>query len=208
MKTSWMYLALMSFLCLSVKTIAQDTFTLQNASFELDEAQYNHTPQYWVNMGSSDETGPDVQPGSYNVKAKAQDGYVYLGLVVRDNNTVEGVGQQLSGWMHKNSTYTFSLYMSQSGTMETMSRLKGGMVPFNAPAVLTIWGVNTKTNQQELLATSNVVNQTQWMVYNFDLKPAKADYDMIKLVAAYAPGFEKQNGNLMIDNCSPIVQVK
>jgi len=34
------------------------------------------------------------------------------------------------------------------------------------------------------------------------------DFDELDLMAYFAPGFERMNGNLLIDNCSPIVETE
>lgn len=46
------------------------------------------------------------------------------------------------------------------------------------------------------------------MLYTFTLKPTVSDFDEIDLMAYYAPGSEKKNGNLLIDNCSAIEKLK
>ncbi|MEO6038550.1 MAG: hypothetical protein ABIQ93_09055, partial [Saprospiraceae bacterium] len=80
-------------------------------------------------------------------------------------------------------------------------------INLNAPTILKIWGYNTITQQEELLAESSAVSHSEWTKYSFILKPAIGDFDELDLMAYYAPGFENKNGNLLIDNCSPIVRV-
>jgi hypothetical protein len=78
---------------------------------------------------------------------------------------------------------------------------------YNAPTILKIWGVNSQTQEEELLAESEAVSHSVWTKYTFILKPAVADFDEIDLMAYYAKGFEQKNGNLLIDNCSPITKI-
>jgi len=186
---------------------AQQTFTLKNPSFEQNAAGAGQIPMGWLNLGSSAETPPDIQPGSFEVTLKPQHGDTYLGLVVRDNNSWEGVGQRLDGFLKKDSTYTFSVWLARSPLYSSTSRLTQKLVNYSAPTVLKIWGVNSKTNQEELLAESDVVSHSKWMLYSFTLKPSSADFDEIDLMAYYGSESEKKNGNLLIDHCSDIVLI-
>ncbi len=185
----------------------QDVFTLQNPSFEEDNRECCTVPKGWMDMGAVTESPPDIQPGSFNVVLKAQDGEQYLGLVVRDNNTWEGVGQKLDGFLKKDSSYRFSVYLSRSNAYQSLSRATGKEVNYNAPTILKIWGVNQESRAEELLAQSSAVGHSEWTLYTFILKPTVADFDEIDLIAYYGPGFEKTNGNLLIDNCSEIQKI-
>ena len=78
---------------------------------------------------------------------------------------------------------------------------------FNAPTMLKIWGYNTVTHAEELLAESQPIGVAKWTKYRFEFKPQNGDYDEIDLMAYYAPGQEGKNGNLLLDNCSTILKV-
>ena len=155
-------------------------------------------------MGSDNETPPDIQPGWFGVSMEAQEGKNFMGMVVRDNNTWEGIGQKLGGWLKEDSSYTFSVWLARSNVYRSVSRMTGAEINYNAPTILKIWGVNTRTNEEELLAESAAISHSVWTRYTFTLKPLKSDYDEIDLMAYYAPGSEGKNGNLLIDNCSAI----
>jgi len=180
----------------SLRGFGQDAFVLQNPSFEEGPRVCCTVPPGWMDMGAEQESPPDIQPGSFNVVLKAQDGKQYLGLVVRDNNTWEGVGQKLDGFLKKDSSYRFSLYLSRSNAYQSLSRVTGKEANYNAPTILKIWGVNHESNQEELLAQSSAVGHSEWTLYTFILKPTVADFDEIDLMAYYGPGYEKTNGNL------------
>lgn len=193
---------------LSLDVLAQETFELVNPSFEINDSEAGLAPSGWIDLGLKTDTPPDRQPGRFEVNLPAQDGQLYVGLVVRENNSWEGLGQKLKGILKKDSTYTFSLYLTRS--QKYMSATKTSTMPinFNAPTILKIWGYNTATKQDELLAESSAISHSAWIKYSFILKPTLADYNELDLMAYYAPGFEKKNGNLLMDNCSPIVKVK
>lgn len=190
------------------KILAQEQFELKNPSFEDDYPGAGKGATDWLDMGAPGETPPDIQPGMFNVKLAAQHGKVYLALVTRDNNTWEGVGQQLDGFLKKDSTYTFSVWLARSNSLLSTSKLTGQNANFNNPTILKIWGVNTETHEEELLAQSTPIGHSLWTLYTFTLKPTVADFDEIDLMAYYAPGHEQKNGNLLIDNCSAIVKFK
>lgn len=193
-------------LVFNLKITAQQTITLKNPSFE-DEASSGTVPTGWINLGSSNESPSDIQPGSFDVTLKAKHGDTYVGMVVRDNNTWEGIGQKLPGLLMKDSAYTFSIWLARAPLYVSLSRVTGQITSYTAPTTLKIWGVNTKTNQEELLAESEPIDHSKWLQYNFTLNPTVADFDELDLMAYYAKGSEKKNGNLLMDNCSSIQQV-
>jgi len=186
----------------------QKPIELKNPSFEADEPSPNKVPTGWVNLGAADQTPPDIQPGFFQVIIPAQDGDAYVGLVVRENNTWEGVGQKLDRVLQKDSSYSFSLFLSRSNTLQSPTAETSELKRFNNPTVLKIWGFNTKTKEEELLADSQPVSHSKWVRYEFVLKPTLADFDELDLMAYYAPGFEQTNGNLLIDNCSAIETIE
>lgn len=184
---------------------SQGRITLKNASFEENESSPSVTPNGWLNVGALQTTPPDIQPGQFEVSLPATHGDRYVGLVTRDNNTWEGVGQVLNGSIKKGSSYAFSVWLSRSNVYMSLTP-SGKMVNFNGPTVLRIWGYNTRTKRDELLAESAPVGHSKWVKYNFVLKPTLDDYDEIDLMAYYATGSELKPGNLLIDNCSDIEQ--
>jgi len=202
------FLPLVLFLFLLNEINAQERFELKNPSFEDDKPAHGTVPGGWLDLGAPGETPPDIQPGQFGVNMSARDGKTYLGLTVRDNNTWEGVGQRLDGFLKKDSTYTFSVWLARSNSLLSMSRTTGQEAKYNNPTILKIWGVNTETREEELLAESTAISHSHWTLFTFTLQPTVADFDEIDLMAYYAPGYEKTNGNLLIDNCSAIVKIR
>ncbi len=187
---------------------ARDTIPLANPSFEANEPQAATVPNGWIDIGVQTETPPDLQPGYFEVSLPAQDGQRYVGLVVRESNSCEGIGQHLDSYLSKDSTYAFSLYLTRSQKYMSATRTSPETINFNAPTILKIWGYNTRSKQEELLAETTAVSHSEWTKYSFLLKPTLGDFDELDLMAGYAPGFEKKNGNLLMDNCSSIVPIK
>ncbi|MDX1913690.1 MAG: hypothetical protein SFV22_19500 [Saprospiraceae bacterium] len=190
------------------KSAAQTVISLKNPGFEADGRAAGTNITGWINLGANDETPPDIQPGWFGVKLPAQEGDNYIGLVVRETGTWEGIGQRLSSVMEKGSSYSFSVWLARCNTYS--SPLRGGGEPkqFTAPTILKIWGYNTRTAQEELLAESTAIGHSKWVLYEFELSPSLADYDEIDLMVYYAPGYENQNGNLLLDACSNLVKIE
>lgn len=195
--------------CSNGQILAQKVILLDNPSFENNgSGGAGIVPEGWFDLGAEDQTPPDIQPGFWQVNMPAQEGDTYLGLVVRETNTWEGVGQRLTAYLKKDTAYTFSIWMTRSIGYRSGTPLSRELVNFNAATILKIWGYNTQTKQEELLAESQPVSHSKWIRYEFVLKPTLDDFDELDLMAYYAPGAEKKNGNLLIDNCSAIVKIE
>ena len=87
---------------------------LINPSFE-DIARASLPPKGWIDCGFPNESPPDVQPsGAWEVYRPAYHGYTYLGMVTRENDTWEAVGQRLNFPLLKDHCYTFSIFLCSS----------------------------------------------------------------------------------------------
>ncbi len=188
-------------LAFSAATFAQTTIHLANPSFE-GETRPATLPEGWLDFGFENETPPDIQPGLFNCSVRPLHGNTYLGLVTRDNNTWERVGQQLESPLLKDSLYDFSLCLMASPFYFSTSRMTHGEVNYNGPVRLRIWGVNAAENIAELLAETPVVSGESWTRYNFSLTPVVKNLEIILLEACYGDAGRLTNGNLLIDNCS------
>jgi hypothetical protein len=183
------------------------TIKLDNPSFE-DYPGAAHTPKGWFDCGFSGESAPDVQPsGTFSVSTLAFNGKTYLGMVVRDNDTWEAVGQKLGKPLLKDVKYSFSLYACQSALYMSRSQLTGREANYIVPSVIRIWGGNGYCEKIEMLAESPPMDFKNWQKLDFILSPkAKYSYFLIesyydtKLILHY-------NGNILIDNASAIVPI-
>lgn len=183
------------------------TIKLNNPSFE-DYPAAAYTPKGWFDCGFGGESPPDVQPnGSFGVTKPAFHDSTYLGMVVRDNNTWEAVGQQLKTPLLKNVKYSFSLYACRSDTYMSKSQKTGKDANFISPVIIRIWGGDTYCAKLDLLAESKLITSTDWGKIDFILKPKEnAQYFMIE--AFYKiPTLFPYNGNVLVDNLSDIVPI-
>ena len=102
--------SLMLALPLSLLAQKEAPIVLNNPSFE-DVPSLSHTPIGWYDCGQVRTSPPDVQPGFWGVTTAPYNGSSYLGMVVRDNETWESVGQRLSRPMENNSCYELGMYI-------------------------------------------------------------------------------------------------
>lgn len=183
-----------------------DIIYLENPSFE-DEPRAGWQPNSWIDCGFPGESAPDVQPfGGFGVTQPAQNQNTYLGLVVRDNKTWECVSQRLRRPIRKDQCYKFSIYLSRSAQyVSPTKREPNRLTNFEKGTVLRIYGGNGPRDRAELLASTEVINHTEWKQYKFEFTPEKSDYQYFFLEVYYkTPTMFYYNGNLLLDNASEI----
>ncbi len=175
-----------------------------NPSFE-DLPRPGLQPNGWTNCGPGSETPPDVQPGQFGVTLAPSNGQSYLGLVVRDNETWEMVGQRISRPIEVNQCYEFSIDLCRS--LEYMSPTKTSKEnsSYATPARLIIWGGNSPCEKGEPLYETSIIQNTRWLTTVCRLSPKKGSWNYIMLEAYYkTPLLFPYNGNILIDNASAI----
>jgi hypothetical protein len=180
---------------------------LDNPSFE-GYAKAALIPHGWFDCGFAGESPPDTQPsGIFGVEKEAFHGNTYLGLVVRDNDTWEAVGQKLKTQLVKDSTYSFSLYACRSKRYESKSQRNGRDASYTTPCVIRIWGASTECGRDEILAQSLEIKTNDWQKIDFVLKP-KSNHSYFYMEAYYKNElYPRYNGNILIDNASAIVPI-
>ncbi|TVQ44524.1 MAG: OmpA family protein [Saprospirales bacterium] len=188
-----------------------DTVLLTNPSFE-DEPRNSVPPWGWIDCGFRGETPPDVHPiyppsEGWRVTMAAQDGKTYMGMVVRDNDTWERVSQPINGTLQKGKCYEFSIWLARSPSYVSLSHMTGQPTNYTTPTVLRIWGGESLCDRSSLLAESAAVRNHSWEEYHFQFNPS-SDYEFIMLEVYYeTPVLFPYNGNLLLDNSSPIIRI-
>ena len=178
---------------------------LDNPSFE-DYPQAGRQPIGWFDCGSAGETPPDVNPtGQFKVSKNAYHGSTYLGMVTRDNNTWEAVGQRLKSPLLKGVTYTFSIYLSRSEIYLSQSRTTGRDVNYVTPAILRVWAGSGYCAKEEMMAETDLVSAATWQKFTMKFTP-KATHNYFMIEAFYkVPTLFPYNGNVLADNASDLV---
>lgn len=180
---------------------------LVNPSFE-DLPKCCEAPTGWYNCGKAEESPPDIQPGSFQVSKAPSHGETYLGLVVRDNDTWEGVAQRLSRPLDANQCYEFSLDVCRAELYLSLSRTTGEEVNYVTPAKLRIWGGMGYCDKRELLYESALITNTRWLSTTMRFTPKTGGLTFIFIEAYFkTPTLFPYNGNILIDNASAIRQV-
>jgi outer membrane protein OmpA-like peptidoglycan-associated protein len=196
---------------------AQEVIKLQNPSFEdIPRAGSNNQMiiKGWHDCGLSKfpgETPPDIHPVSisaWDVSKPAYDGNTYLGMVTRANDSWESLSQALSVPIVGGTCYSFSAYISKSESYKSPTyRSRDSLENFTRPAVFMIWGGNFFCDKAELLGESPAINNPDWKLFKFTLKP-KRTHRYITIEAFYkTPILEAYNGHILVDGMSDIVPI-
>jgi len=188
-------------LVLPIFSFAQVIILLTNPSFE-DVGRHSQVPSGWYDCGFPGESPPDTQPdlqGTFGVSKNAYDGFTYLGLVVRDNNTWEAVSQQLPEKLETDSCYTLFIYAARSVSYVSASRTNGMEANYVTPVILRIYSGFDYCDKTKLLAESDLITNTAWKELKFDFQP-DADYTRLVIEAFYKiPVLFPYNGNVLVD---------
>jgi outer membrane protein OmpA-like peptidoglycan-associated protein len=192
-----------------------DTVFLENPSFEGVPRPGDNSRLFllrgWRDCGFKrfpSETPPDVHPGNFwDNNLEASDGFTYLGMVVRDNDSWEGVSQQLAAPIKKGKCYKLSVELAQSDIYQSHSRMTGAPTSFISPTVLRVWGGSTLCNSKELLAETVPVNHSNWITYEFTVHP-RFEHSFIVVEAFYkTPVLLPYNGHILVDNMSHFIEI-
>jgi outer membrane protein OmpA-like peptidoglycan-associated protein len=177
---------------------------LDNPSFE-DYPQAGHTPQGWFDCGFASETPPDVQPNAiFKVTKTAMHGSTYLGMVTRDNNTWEAIGQRLKTPLVKGANYNFSIYAARSEIYLSQSRTTNKDASYTTPIILRIWGGSGFCSKNEMLDETEPISSGTWQKMSFNFTP-KSNHTHFMIEVFYkVPTLFPYNGNLLLDNASDI----
>ena len=223
-------------ICCSLTSFSQmRTIKLQNPSFEDTprKGMANISSVFkteskikgWTDCGAINfprESAPDIHPAdAWDVHGEAFDGKTYLGLVVRDNESWESVGQKLTNSdgaltpILIGKCYKLSMTVARSEEYMSGSRLKlqqkgnrSQNFNYTTPTVIRIWGGNGSCDKGELLATSATVENSEWETIELDFTPT-VDSDFLTIEAFYKiPVLFSYNGHVLIDNLSDIIQVE
>ena len=181
---------------------------IKNRSFEGKRVS-SEVPSRWIDVGSiyfKGESPCDIQPGSWDVELKPKDGKSYVGMVVRDVETFEAIGQKLTKPMKANKSYNFSLDISKSSIYNSKSQITGDDASYTGPTVLRIIGADKDWQNRKLLATSPIIDHFDWKKYKFILYPY-ADIEYIILEVYWSDPKAYYNGHILIDNASDLVEI-
>jgi hypothetical protein len=184
------FLALLVLLCFGGQLISQTKpLKLANASFE----GFPHdaiTPDGWKECGM--DSSPDIMPGPWGVYQKPTDGSTFVGLITRENNSWESMGQKLTKAFKKNKCYKFKVDLSSSPAYAGYSK----------PTCLRVWLGNASCQRSKLVVSSALIDHYEWKTYEF-MFSTDQEYKFILIECYYKqPALNYYRGNLLIDNFS------
>jgi hypothetical protein len=177
----------------------------KNPSFE-GKPMSSELPSPWLSCGEASESNPDTQPGSFKVTQKAQDGNAYIGMIVRDNLTHESITQKLKTPLLKGKTYYLSVWLARSEQYVSLSATTNKTENFNTPCILKIWLGNKTCARTTLIATSKLIENTDWKEFIFTFTPSENMKSIIFEACHESPEANRYNGNLLLDNLSLYTQ--
>lgn len=194
-------------------TFAQtDTIRLENPGFEgnpIRGGEIGWSITGWADCGSINfpyETSPDIHPQEFwGVRKLAKEGKTYLGLVVRDNETYEGVGQKLPSPLLANQKYEMTLWLAKSGKYVSRIRSTNKEQNYKSPSFLIIASIDKKCEVKDILYQSPIVDHTEWKQYSIKISPIN---DVTHLLFMVFSNEGKPNGHILLDGLSDITLVK
>jgi outer membrane protein OmpA-like peptidoglycan-associated protein len=182
---------------------------LRNPSFE-DLPRNSEPPRGWTDCGFPGETAPDVQPDPeflFEVRKPAYDQNTYLGMVTRDNDTWESVGQQLTTPLVGGQCYEFRIHLARSEIYMSRSRRTKARDNYVDPIKLRIHGGYSICDKGNIIGESALVYNFEWQEFRIKLRPEQ-DFTHIILEAFYnTPILIPYNGNILLDNVQPLVPI-
>lgn len=201
-----LFLLLLSSSCL----LGQDEIFLYNPSFE-DAPKLSQVPIGWYDCNAPGNSPVDTHPvpyGSFEVTAPAAHGNTYVGMVVRENNAVEAIGQRLVEPLKKGRVYVFEIFLARSPKYISGSFSTTTSINYDTPCKLRILGGDAYCDRKELLAESELVVKEQWVNQQFIFRP-KEDYNYLVFEAFYKDAIASAyNGNILLDGATTITEIQ
>jgi outer membrane protein OmpA-like peptidoglycan-associated protein len=188
------------------KVTSQTKIVISNKSFEdiPRKGDQFFSVAGWYDCGPINfpkESPPDVHPGNYwNNNTPPSNGNTYLGMVVRDNESYEGISQRLAVPLKVGKCYKFTIDLSRSNSYISKSTLTYKETNYITPAVFRIWGGSGMCNEMELLGESAAINHFEWKTYQFKVKPKIAHRFIIIQAYWKVPVITPYCGHVLIDN--------
>ena len=186
-------ICLISCVFLLPSVYAQDiSITLNNSSFESHSREVTQL-RGWESCGY--HSTPDILPGSWGVYQQPTDGYTYIGLISREDNTWEKITQKLSTPLNPKKCYKFSVALSRSVAY----------AGYDKPLRLRVWAGHKPCERKQLLANSPTIDHSDWMEYTFMFSP-RENYPYIVIECYYKEStMIPYRGNILIDGISPFM---
>ena len=174
---------------LTLPLAGQSVVSLQNKGLEAPYQTGFNMP-HWAVLRTGDT--PDIQPGNWEVVKKPFEGRSFVGLIIREDGSREGIYQELKQPLKGGQCYYLSLALARDPVY----------AGFNLPISLRISGRYGLGGKIVELAMSPLITHTQWQVYTLEFTPP-SDIDQFILQASPGPGISiAYRGNILVDGIS------
>jgi len=185
----------------------EESIKFNTPSFE-DNPAFGEPPLAWHICDDIVISSPDTQPlNQLLVSQYASHGGTFIGMITRDVDTWESIGQVLDSPLKGGSCYVFNMDLCKSENYISYSRATRQLEDFNQPVQLRIWGGDVFCDRKELLIETKSIEHLQWESYTFLLEPEE-DVSSITFEVYYTnEGVFPYNGNMMLDNLSNIAML-
>ncbi len=189
-RRSWIVLIVL-FLTGTILAIAQSpgTVPLRNGGLEA-KWQVGFQMEGWGAWGKG--ATPDVLPGQWSISKLPIEGKSYIGLIIREDGSKEGIIQKLESPLEAGQCYYISLALSH------LPDYAG----FKLPGSVRLKGRMGNAGKLTDLAMSPLIIHEHWVYYTLEFTPV-SKVDQIILEASYASGVTKPyRGNILVDHLS------
>jgi len=167
----------------------------------------------WIYCGPASETAPDIHPSPdpehpfFGVDQLPYDGRTYMGMITRENNTWEAVGQKLQSSIRAKQTYQLSVSLSRSLKYVSPTLIPDKMADYYQAVILRVWGGNELCSKEELLVETKKISHSDWRKYTLTFQPSD-EWNHVIFEAYYTPEAKvPYGGNLLVDDLSTIIPV-
>ncbi len=180
----------------------------KNSSFEGQQGA-SKLPEGWQACSlSGAELSADIQPGSFGVRLVPFSGKSYLSLVGNDDGSIEAIKQTLNVPLQGGKCYRLSVYLAKSAQYQNQSRATSSLCSFDKPLKFVLWGATSDScifDTDNWLAETKPIHHNGWKKYVFYIQPPK-NYSILVFQVSHVDN-KIYNGNILLDNVSPIVLV-
>ena len=170
--------------------------------------------RFWQDCGVINfpsETPPDlhgINTGFFDHKGGPSHGSSFLGMVSRSNDTYESISQKLTAPLEGGKCYELNIDLMRSDNyLSATKEDENKLYNYSKPIILYLYGGTGLCGDQELLAQSPYVKNTDWKTYTLSFKPSRRLKFITIEVSYKRPTLSPYNGNILVDNLQPIVQV-
>lgn len=180
-----------------------------NPSFEEDSPHRSKKPAQWVNCIDYVANSPvDIHGRGakfFEVTETAKDGNNFIGMVARTDRSFEVMSQLLPKALEGGKSYFFKVHLCAAKAYISMSRHSRQEENFNEILKLRVFASHYPCDSGKLIAQSDWINSSEWEAYtvHFDLEEGE-QYEYIRVQTFYDNEEEPCNGNILLDDFSPI----